>query len=92
MVHAQFDLLMSFRQDNRSIDNWYNTVQAHIPLCEHPSETATVLTRDIFSFFMSDTEFIAKTVNEGNSPSTVPRVESMTWLKTKIKQSNCQTY
>ena len=39
----------------------------HIPLCEYPKETAAILTRDIFWFFMADNEFIAKTINEGNT-------------------------
>ena len=36
VVHARFDLLTSFRPGNRSIDEWYTAVQAHIPLCEYP--------------------------------------------------------
>ena len=60
VVCTRFDLLTSFRQGNRGIDVWYNAVQAHIPLCENPTETATILTRDIFWLFMSGTEFITK--------------------------------
>ena len=56
-----------FQQGNRSIDEWCNAVQMHIPLCEYPPETAAILTRDIFWFFMTDNEFIAKTINEGNT-------------------------
>ena len=67
MVCARFDLLTSFRQGSRSINEWYNAVQAPIPLCEYPTETAMIFTRDIFWFFMSDTEFISKTVNDGNT-------------------------
>ena len=59
-VCARFDLLTTFQQGNRSIDKWYNTVLAHIPLCEYPKETATIITSDIFWFFMTDNEFIAK--------------------------------
>ena len=66
-VNARFGLLTSFRQGNRSIDKWYNAVQAHIPLYESLTETVMILTRDIFWFFMSDTDFIAKTINEGNT-------------------------
>ena len=66
-VCARFDLLISFWQCNRSIDEWYNAVLTHIPLCEYPKETAAILTRDIFCFFMTDNEFIAKTINEGNT-------------------------
>ena len=39
----------------------------HISLCENPPETAAILTRDIFWFFMTDNEFIDKTINEGNT-------------------------
>ena len=35
-VHAQSNLLTTFHQGNRSIDEWYNVVQVHIPLCEYP--------------------------------------------------------
>ena len=73
-VHARFDLLMTLWQGNRSIDEWYNVVQVHIPLCEYPQETAAILARDIFWFFMTDNELIAKTINEGN----------MTWHGTQL--------
>ena len=66
-VHARFNLLTTFRQGNRSIDEWYNAVLAHILLCEYPKETAAILTRDIFWFFMVDNEFIAKAINEGKT-------------------------
>ena len=66
-VLARFNLLITFQQGNRSIDKWYNAVLAHIPLCEYPEETAAILTRDIFWFFMPDNEFIAKTINKGNT-------------------------
>ena len=59
-VCAKFDLLTTFQQGNRCIDEWYNAVLAHIPLCEYPKETAAILTRGIFWFFMADNEFIAK--------------------------------
>ena len=36
VIHAQFDLLTSFGQGNRSINELYNAVQAHIPLGEYP--------------------------------------------------------
>ena len=47
-VCAQFNLLTTFQQGNRSIDEWYNAVQVHIPICEYPPETAAILTRNIF--------------------------------------------
>ena len=58
---------MTFWQGNRSIDEWCNVVQVHIPLCEYPPLTAAILTTDIFWFFMTDNELIAKTIKEGNT-------------------------
>ena len=51
-VHARFNLLTAFGQGNRSIDEWYNAVLVHIPLCEYPKEMAAILTRDIFLVFL----------------------------------------
>ena len=65
-VKAHFDLLTSFRQGTRSVDEWYSTVQAQINLVKYPLETATILHRDIFWFFLKDEEFVFKTINEGS--------------------------
>ena len=35
-VRARFDLLTSFRQGNRSVDEWYNPVQAQVSLAKYP--------------------------------------------------------
>ena len=50
-VRAHFDLLTSFRQATRIVDEWYNAVQAQINLAKYPPETAMILHRDIFCFF-----------------------------------------
>ena len=50
-VRAHFDLLTSFRQGTRSVDEWYNAVQAQLNLAKYPPETAKILHRDIFCFF-----------------------------------------
>ena len=65
-VRAHFDLLTSFRQGTRSIDECYNMVQAQINLSKYPLETAKILHRDIFWFFLKDEEFVSKTINEGS--------------------------
>ena len=65
-VRAHFDLLTSLRQDNKSVDEWYNVVQAEFNLSKYPPETDKILHRDIFSFFMHDEEFVSKIINEGN--------------------------
>ena len=64
-VHARFDLLTSFHQGSKSVDEWYNCVQAHINLAKYPPETAKILHRDIFWFFLHDKELVSKTINEG---------------------------
>ena len=50
-VRAHIDLLTSFWQGSRSVDEWYNAVQAQINLAKYPPETAKILHRDIFCFF-----------------------------------------
>ena len=65
-VRAHFDLLTSFHQGTRNVDEWYNAVQAQVNLAKYPPETAKILHRDIFWFFMRDEDFVTKTINEGN--------------------------
>ena len=59
-VRAHFDLLTSFRQGNRNVDNWYNAVQAQVNLAKYPPETTEILHRDIFWFFLKDRDFLTK--------------------------------
>ena len=51
-VRVKFDLLTSFRQGNRSVDEWHNVVQAQVSLAKYPPETASILHRNIFWFFL----------------------------------------
>ena len=60
------DLLTSFRQGNRSVDEWYNAVQAQVNLAKYPPDTAKILQRDIFWFFLRDEEFVSKTISDGS--------------------------
>ena len=48
------------------MDEWYNTVQAQINLANYPQETAKILQRDIFWFFLKDEEFVSRTLNDSN--------------------------
>ena len=59
-------MLTSFRQGTRSVDEWYNKVQAQINLAKYPPETAKILHRDIFWLFLKDEEFVSKITNEGD--------------------------
>ena len=65
-VRAQSDLLTSFHQGNRNVGEWYNAVQAQVNLAKYPLETAKILHREIFWFFMMDEDFVTKTINKGN--------------------------
>ena len=64
-MRARFNLLTSFRQGDKSVDEWFNEVQKQINLCKYPPETASILQRDIFWFYLKDEEFVSKTLNEG---------------------------
>ena len=65
-VRAHFDLLTSFQQGSRNVDEWYNAVQAQVNLAKYPPEMAKIFHRDIFWFFMIDEDFITKMINKGN--------------------------
>ena len=65
-VRARFDLLTSLRQGNRSVDEWYNAVQAQVSLPKYPSETASILHKDIFWFFLKDEEFVSENIKDSN--------------------------
>ena len=59
-----FELLTSFRQGNRSVNEWYNAVQAQVSLAKYPPETASILHRHIFCLFLKDEDFVSKPINE----------------------------
>ena len=62
-VWARFDLLMSFRQGNCSVYEWYNTVQAQGNLAKYPQE---IFHMDIFWFFLKDEDFVSRTISDGS--------------------------
>ena len=65
-VQAHFDLLTSFRQGNKSVDEWYNAVQAQVNLAKYPPDTAKILHRDIFWFCLHDEEFVSRPISDGS--------------------------
>ena len=65
-VRERFDLLTSFTQGERSVDKWYNVVQTQIALAKYPQETAKILHRYIFWFFLRDEESVSKTIHDNN--------------------------
>ena len=58
--------MTSFRQGNKSIDKWYNAVQAQVNLAKYPPKTTKILHRDIFWFFLGDEEFVSRTISDGS--------------------------
>ena len=49
-VHTQFNLLTSFHQGNKNIDEWYNAVQVQSNLTKYPPRQQKYYTK-IFSGF-----------------------------------------
>ena len=65
-MRARFNLLTSFGQADLSVDKWYNTVEIQVGLVKYPKDTAEILQRDIFCFFLKDGSFVLNTLNEGH--------------------------
>ena len=65
-VCTHFDLLTSFWQGNKSMDEWHNAVQVQVNLAKYTPKTAKILPHDIFWFFLCDEEFVSKTINDSN--------------------------
>ena len=92
-MRANFDLLTSFRQGSRSVDEWYNAVQAQVNLSKYPPETAKFLHHDIFWFFLHDEEFVSRTINDGNVDlETFPASKVRQLAKMMETKGNCQTH
>ena len=49
-VRARFDLLTCFRQGERSVDEWYNTVQTQVTLAKYPQEKQKFYIEIYFGF------------------------------------------
>ena len=91
-VCARFDLLTSFRQGNRSIDEWYNAVQAQVNLAKYPPETAKILQRDIFWFFLHDEEFVSKTISDGSADLDKFPTSKVRQLAKKLESSKATAH
>ena len=65
-VRARFDLLTSFHQGNIYLNEWYNAAQAQMCLAKYPQENANILYHDIFWVFLTDEEFLSKTINDSS--------------------------
>ena len=86
-VWARFDLLMSFCQGNCSVDKWYNAVQAQTTLARYPPESAKILHRDIFWFFLKDEDFVSRTISDGSIDLDKFPVSRVCQLAKKLESS-----
>ena len=86
-IRGRFDLLTSFRQGDRSVDEWYNAVQVQINLAKYPQETAKILQRDISWFFLKDEEFVSRTINDSNLDLDVFPASKVRQLAKKLESS-----
>ena len=60
------DLLTSFHQGNKSVDEWYNAVQVQVTLAKYPPETVKILHWDYFWFLLHNEDFVSRTITEGS--------------------------
>ena len=66
-MRAQLDLLTNFCQGNKSIFEWYNTVQVQVNLSKIPSRNSENYCIEIFfgSSYMTE-DFVSRTIMEGS--------------------------
>ena len=65
-MRANLDHLTSFKQSNKSVDEWFNVVQDQVNLSKYPLETAKILYNIIFWIFLHDEESVSRTTSDGN--------------------------
>ena len=88
-VRARFDLLMSFRQGNCSMDEWYNAMQAQVNLAKYPPETAKIVHMDIFCFFfLKDEDFVSRNISDSSVDLDKFPSSRVPQLAKKCKSSN----
>ena len=73
------------------VDEWYNAVQTQINLARYQAETAKILHRDIFWFFLRDEEFVSKTINDSNIDFEIFPASKVRQLAKKLESSKSTT-
>ena len=61
-MRVGLDLTCSQASGKATVSLWDNAVQTQLTLAKYPPETAKILHRDIFWFFLKDEEFVSKTI------------------------------
>ena len=79
------------KQGERSVDEWYNAIQTQVALAKYPQETAKILHRDIFCFFLKDEEFVSKTINDSNIDLNNFPASKVRHLAKKMESSKAMT-
>ena len=72
----------------------YNAVQTQVELAKYPRETAEILQRDIFWFFLKDESFVSKSLNEGHVELSKFPASKVRQMAKEIRKftSNSKTY
>ena len=70
-----------------SVDEWYNTMQAQVNLARYPLETAKILHRDIFWFFLRDEDFVSRPISDGSIDLDKFPVSRVCQLAKKLESS-----
>ena len=91
-MRAQFDLLPSFHQGNKSIDEWYNAIQAQANLAKYPPTTAKILHWDIFCFFLCEEDFVSWTITEESVDLYMFPASRVRQLAKKFESSKATVY
>ena len=86
-LRTRFDLLTSFRQAEMSVNEWYIAVKSQVALAKYPQETAQILQRYIFWFFLKDKSFVLKTLNERHVELSNFPVSAVCQLAKKMESS-----
>ena len=91
-VCARFNLLTSSCKGNRSVNEWYNVVQAQVNLAKYPPETAKIMQRDIFRFFLRDEDFVSKTISDGSVDLEKSPASKVRQLAKKLESSKATAH
>ena len=89
---AKFDLLTSFRQGNKSVDEWYNAVKVQMSLDKYPQETANILHCDSLWFFLKGEEFVSKTINDSSNDLEKFATSKVRQLEKKMEASKATAH
>ena len=91
-VHARFDLLTSFWQGNRSVDEWHNTVQAQVNLAKYPLKLPRSCKGTSSVFFLRDEDFVSKTISDGSVDLEKFPASKVTQLAKKLESSKATAH